>query len=81
MEKMGEACWTGCCSGGQKVMDGGCGTGRVTVCLAGTSPTGACVIAVDVDWAMVEAASRFLGDRAGAVRSDLTSLLLESAMD
>ncbi|MFQ5948633.1 MAG: hypothetical protein ACE5KX_07225 [Acidimicrobiia bacterium] len=38
-------------------------------------------MAVDVDWAMVEAASRFLGDRAGAVRSDLTSLLLVSAMD
>ena len=62
--------------GDERVLDAGCGTGRVTELLLERVPNGS-VVAVDGSEAMVEQARERLGDRAEVFASDLLELTLE----
>ncbi|MEP6491095.1 MAG: methyltransferase domain-containing protein [bacterium] len=70
-------------SGGETVMDAGCGSGRLTALLAERLPRGR-VVAVDRSVNMVKVAGETLapfGDRALAAAADLSSLPFTSAFD
>jgi trans-aconitate 2-methyltransferase len=71
-------------AGGERVLDAGCGSGRVTEALAERLPNGR-VVALDASPAMLEEARRRLarfGDRVEFVRADLGQLLpIEGPVD
>ncbi|HEX8290643.1 MAG TPA: methyltransferase domain-containing protein [Pyrinomonadaceae bacterium] len=71
-------------AGGETVMDGGCGTGRLTALLLERLPRGR-VIAVDFSQNMLEEARSHLGPRpagrVGFIRADLASLPFDRAFD
>jgi trans-aconitate 2-methyltransferase len=64
--------------GGDRVLDAGCGTGRVTALLAEQAGD---VVAVDGSSAMVEETRRRLGDRVEAFTADLLELELDRPVD
>src|SRR4051812_32679430 len=66
--------------GDERVLDAGCGTGRVTALLAERLPRGE-VLAVDGSEAMVEETRRRLGGRVEAFASDLLDLELAEPGD
>lgn len=66
--------------GDERVVDAGCGTGRITAELVERLPDGR-VIAVDGSEAMVEKARERLGDRADYLVSDLLELELSEPVD
>ncbi|HET9739674.1 MAG TPA: methyltransferase domain-containing protein [Solirubrobacteraceae bacterium] len=66
--------------GDERVLDAGCGTGRVTAALVERLPRGE-VIAVDGSPAMVEQARERLGDAADVRVADLLELELERTVD
>ena len=66
--------------GDERVLDAGCGTGRVTAALLERLPDGE-VVAVDGSPAMVEEARARLGPRADVRVADLTELALEAPVD
>src|SRR4051794_21045089 len=66
--------------GDERVLDAGCGTGRVTAALLERLPRGE-VVAVDGSPAMVEEARRRLGPRVDARVADLTELELSPPVD
>ena len=66
--------------GDERVLDAGCGTGRVTAALLERLPRGA-VVAVDGSPAMVAEAQERLGTRADVRVADLTELVLEAPVD
>src|SRR6185503_12590762 len=66
--------------GDERVLDAGCGTGRVTAALAQRLPRGH-VIAVDGSPAMVEQAKARLGDAADVRVADLLELHLDEPVD
>jgi trans-aconitate 2-methyltransferase len=66
--------------GDERVLDAGCGTGRVTAALVERLPDGE-VVAVDGSPSMVEAVSRRLGPTVDARVADLTELQLERPVD
>src|SRR5687768_15206271 len=66
--------------GDERVLDAGCGTGRVTAALLERLPAGE-VVAVDGSPAMVAETRRRLGSRAEAFVADLTELALERPVD
>jgi trans-aconitate 2-methyltransferase len=66
--------------GDERVLDAGCGTGRVTAALVERLPRGE-VIAVDGSPAMVEEARRRLGDSAHVFVADLMELELDRPVD
>ena len=63
---------------GDRVLDAGCGSGRVTELLL---ERGVEVVAVDADAAMIEQARERLGDRALVLRQDLLELELDEPVD
>lgn len=67
-------------TGGEVVLDAGCGSGRVTAELAERVPRGR-VYAVDVAPSMVEHAQAALGERATVLRQDLVELQLPEPVD
>ncbi len=67
-------------TGGEVVLDAGCGSGRVTALLAGLVPRGR-VYAVDVAPSMVAHAREALGDRATVLCQDLVELDLPERVD
>ena len=66
--------------GDERVLDAGCGSGRVTEALVGRLPRGR-VIGVDGSAAMIETARRRLGDRAELLVCDLCDLAIEPPVD
>lgn len=66
--------------GDERVLDAGCGTGRVTAALLERLPRGE-VVAVDGSAAMVAQAHERLGDRAEVFAVDLLELELERPVD
>ena len=66
--------------GDERVLDAGCGTGRVTAALVERLPRGE-VVAVDGSPAMVAEAQERLGPRVDARVADLTELVLEEPVD
>jgi trans-aconitate 2-methyltransferase len=66
--------------GDERVLDAGCGTGRVTEVLAERLPRGE-VVAVDGSQAMVEQARERLGERAEVFAADLLELELDRPVD
>jgi trans-aconitate 2-methyltransferase len=66
--------------GDERVLDAGCGTGRVTAALMERLPRGE-VVAVDGSPAMVEEARERLGPRADVRVADLTELVLDAPVD
>ncbi len=66
--------------GDERVLDAGCGTGRVTAALLERLPRGE-VIAVDGSPAMVAETQERLGPRVDARVADLTELVLEAPVD
>ena len=66
--------------GDERVLDAGCGTGRVTEELLARVPNGS-VVAVDGSVAMVEETRKRLGDRVEAFVSDLVELELTRPVD
>jgi trans-aconitate 2-methyltransferase len=66
--------------GDERVLDAGCGTGRVTVALVERLPRGE-VVAVDGSPAMVEQARARLGDAADVRVADLLELELDRPVD
>ena len=66
--------------GDERVLDAGCGTGRVTAALLEHLPRGE-VVAVDGSPAMVAEARERLGPRVEAFVADLTELVLEAPVD
>jgi trans-aconitate 2-methyltransferase len=66
--------------GDERVLDAGCGTGRVTAALLERLPRGE-VVAVDGSPAMVEAARRRLGDAVELRVADLVELELDRPVD
>src|ERR1700712_2202190 len=66
--------------GDERVLDAGCGTGRVTEELLDRVPNGK-VIAVDGSRAMVEQAKVRLGDDVEAFAQDLLELTLDAPVD
>jgi len=68
--------------GSEKVMDAGCGTGRLTKVLAGKVPSGV-VYAVDIDHNMIQVASRNLKDAGNVkfIESDISTANLPSKVD
>jgi trans-aconitate 2-methyltransferase len=66
--------------GDERVLDAGCGTGRVTEMLLERLPRGR-VVAVDGSQAMVDAAKQRFGDRVDAFRSDLLELSVDEPVD
>jgi len=67
-------------SGGEAVLDAGCGSGRVTEELMKRLPGGH-VLAVDGSEAMIAEARKRLGDRASYLVSDLSELEIEEPVD
>jgi trans-aconitate 2-methyltransferase len=67
-------------AGDERVLDAGCGTGRVTAALLERLPRGE-VIAVDGSPAMVEAARERLGDTVDLRVADLVELELDRPVD
>ena len=67
-------------NGDERVLDAGCGTGRVTAALVERLPRGE-VVAVDGSPAMVEAARERLGDGVELRVADLLELELERPVD
>ncbi len=67
-------------AGHERVLDAGCGSGRVTKALAERLPDG-CVIAVDASSAMVEKARHALPSRCEVRVADLSELALEEPVD
>jgi trans-aconitate 2-methyltransferase len=67
-------------TGGEVVLDAGCGSGRVTAELAERVPRGR-VYAVDVAPSMAEHARGALGDRAAVLCQDLVELELPETVD
>jgi trans-aconitate 2-methyltransferase len=67
-------------NGDERVLDAGCGSGRVTELLAQRVPRGR-VVAVDGDANMVAKARERLGDRADVARQDLLELSLDEPVD
>jgi trans-aconitate 2-methyltransferase len=66
--------------GDERVLDAGCGTGRVTAALVERLPHGE-VVAVDGSHAMVEEARARLGDGAHVFAADLLELELDAPVD
>jgi trans-aconitate 2-methyltransferase len=66
--------------GDERVLDAGCGTGRVTEVLLERLPRGE-VVAVDGSQAMVEQARERLGERAEVFAADLVELELDRPVD
>jgi trans-aconitate 2-methyltransferase len=66
--------------GDERVLDAGCGTGRVTAALVERLPRGE-VVAVDGSPAMVEAARERLGDSVELRVADLVELTLDGPVD
>ena len=66
--------------GDERVLDAGCGTGRVTAALLERLPRGE-VVAVDGSPAMVAEARERLGPRADVRVADLTELVLDAPVD
>jgi trans-aconitate 2-methyltransferase len=66
--------------GDERVLDSGCGTGRVTAALLERLPRGE-VVAVDGSQAMVAEARRRLGGRAHVFAADLLELELDRPVD
>ena len=66
--------------GDERVLDAGCGTGRVTAALLERLPRGE-VVAVDGSPAMVEEARERLGPRADVRVADLTELVVDAPVD
>lgn len=66
--------------GDERVLDAGCGTGRVTAALVERLPRGE-VVAVDGSPAMVEAARERLGDAVELRVADLVELALDRPVD
>jgi trans-aconitate 2-methyltransferase len=66
--------------GDERVLDAGCGTGRVTAALVERLPRGE-VVAVDGSPAMVEAARERLGDAVELHVADLAALALDPPVD
>jgi trans-aconitate 2-methyltransferase len=66
--------------GDERVLDAGCGTGRVTEELLARVPNGS-VVAVDGSTAMVASARERLGDRAEVFACDLLELELSEPVD
>jgi len=66
--------------GDERVLDAGCGTGRVTAALVERLPRGE-VVAVDGSPAMVEQARERLGDAADVRVADLVALTLDRPVD
>lgn len=66
--------------GDERVLDAGCGTGRVTAALVERLPRGE-VVAVDGSPAMVEAARERLGDAVELRVADLVELVLDRPVD
>ena len=66
--------------GSERVLDAGCGSGRITEALLERLPRGE-VIGVDGSDSMIEAARRRLGDRAELIVSDLLELSLSEPVD
>jgi trans-aconitate 2-methyltransferase len=66
--------------GDERVLDAGCGTGRVTAALLERLPHGE-VVAVDGSPAMIEAARERLGDAADLRVADLVELELDRPVD
>jgi trans-aconitate 2-methyltransferase len=67
-------------AGDERVLDAGCGTGRVTAALVQRLPDGH-VVAVDGSPAMVEQAKQRLGDHAEVRVADLLDLRLDEPVD
>lgn len=67
-------------SGDERVLDAGCGSGKVTAMLVDLVPNGH-VYAVDVAPSMVEYTQRTLGDRVTASCQDLTEITLPEQVD
>lgn len=67
-------------AGDERVLDAGCGTGRVTAALLARLPRGE-VVAVDGSPAMVEAARERLGDAVDLRVADLVALELDRPVD
>jgi trans-aconitate 2-methyltransferase len=66
--------------GDERVLDAGCGTGRVTAALLEKLPNGE-LLAVDGSQAMVDEAKQRFGDRVHVFRSDLLELRLDEPVD
>src|SRR3954468_10129502 len=66
--------------GDERVLDAGCGTGRVTAALLERLPRGE-VVAVDGSPAMIEEIRARLGDRVEAFVADLQELTLDRPVD
>ena len=66
--------------GGERVLDAGCGSGRVTAILIGELPQGQ-VVAVDGSPSMVEKVKEVLRPQDEALVSDLTALELDRPVD
>jgi trans-aconitate 2-methyltransferase len=67
-------------AGDERVLDAGCGTGRVTAALVERLPRGE-VVAVDGSQAMVDEARARLGDSAHVFAADLQELTLDAPVD
>lgn len=67
-------------TGSERVLDAGCGTGRLTTLLAGRLPKGR-LIASDRSAAMTQTARRLLPAEVPVVRADLLALPFERAFD
>jgi trans-aconitate 2-methyltransferase len=67
-------------AGDERVMDAGCGSGRVTAKLLERLPNGS-VLCVDASESMIEQARETLGDRAEYLVADLAELEIERPVD
>ena len=66
--------------GGERVLDAGCGSGRVSELLLAELPRGE-LVGVDGSRAMIERAGKLLGERAELTHSDLLELRLGKPVD
>jgi trans-aconitate 2-methyltransferase len=67
-------------AGDERVMDAGCGSGRVTTKLLERLPNGS-VLCVDASESMIEQAQETLGDRAEYLVADLAELEIDRPVD